>query len=285
MIIFTYEKHNSRMNPKPTSWSFSKAASPLLISVPHAGTLIEESVMKRLNHSAHHMIDTDWHMDEIAAEAAGSNASVLAALYSRYMIDLNRPANDQPLYQGATTGLVPSIDFDGNSLYREGQTPQADEIKQRIQDFWQSYHNQLGQVIEDKKQEYGFCLLLDCHSIRSQVPRLFEGALPDINIGTNNGLSASTELSNRIEKLCQQSNYSYIVNGRFKGGYITRNYAKPAEGVHAVQIEIAQHCYMIEQSPWTLNRKKAAQLVSFISLILEQMQQFADKLSEQRKNT
>ena len=179
------------MTNQNKTWSYVKANSPIVLSVPHAGTLLSDSVRTSLTSSARGLIDTDWHMDQIAMQAAQANASVLTAHYSRYMVDLNRSQDDNPLYKGATTGLVPTIDFDGNSLYVNGETPDDQEIKARIEGYWRSYHQQLTQVIKDTKKQFGFCLLLDCHSIRSKVPRLFDGTLPDINIGTNEGQTVS----------------------------------------------------------------------------------------------
>ena len=164
-----------------------------------------------------------------------------------------------------------------------GKTPDDQEIKARIEGYWRSYHQQLKQAIEDTKKQFGFCLLLDCHSIRSKVPRLFDDTLPDINIGTNEGKTVSRILSDHIESSCAQSGYSYVINGRFKGGYITRNYGSPLTDVHAVQIEIAQHIYMLEAEPWTLQPDGADRLVAFISEILLQMQGFANELTNQRE--
>ena len=270
------------MNQNET-WSYVKANSPIVMSVPHAGTQLSDSVRKKLTRSALGLIDTDWHMDKIATQAAQANASVLIAHYSRYMVDLNRPQDDKPLYKGATKGLVPTIDFDGNSLYINNVTPDDEEVQLRIINYWKSYHQQLKKVIEDTKNQYGFCLLLDCHSIRSKIPKLFDGILPDINIGTNEGQTIYSSLSKSIEKTCQQSSYSYVINGRFKGGYITRNYGNPLKGVHAVQIEIAQYTYMLEADPWTLLLDGANRLSAFINEILLQMQGFANKLSNQRE--
>ena len=265
------------------TWSYTELNSPVIMSVPHSGTKLSASVKAKLTDSALKLVDTDWHMDKIAAVAAQSSASVLVAQYSRYMIDLNRPQDDKPLYTGATTGLVPTIDFDGNPLYLTDQGPDERDIRSRILEYWTGYHQKLQQEIEAKKNKFGFCLLLDCHSIRSRVPRLFEGTLPDINIGTNNGTTTCSCLSERINEVCEQGKYSFVVNGRFKGGYITRHYGAPNSGVHAVQIEIAQSTYMVEAEPWSMIPNKADYLTDFLRRIVLQMQGFANDLSNQRE--
>lgn len=283
MFLFIYQIIGTTMTDQIHTWNYTKADSPIIMSVPHCGTKLSASVEGTLTKSALRLVDTDWHMDKISTAAARSSASVLFAQYSRYMIDLNRPQDDKPLYASATTGLVPTIDFDGNPLYLAGHEPDEQEFRTRIEKYWTGYHQKLRQEIQTTKSKFGFCLLLDCHSIRSKVPRLFDGTLPDINIGTNNGVTTSNCLSARITEVCEHSSYSYVVNGRFKGGYITRRYGDPASGVHAVQIEIAQSTYMTEAEPWTMIPSKADCLTEFISNIVAQMQEFASDLSNQKE--
>lgn len=265
------------------TWSYAEANSPIIMSVPHSGTKLSVSVKGNLTESALRLVDTDWHMDKIATAAAQSCASVLVAQYSRYMIDLNRPQDDKPLYAGATTGLVPTIDFDGNPLYLTNHEPDEQEFCARIEEYWVGYHQKLQQEIEATKNKFGFCLLLDCHSIRSRVPRLFDGSLPDINIGTNNGVTANRCLSDRINEICEQSSFSFVFDGRFKGGFITRHYGDPNSGVHAVQIEIAQSTYMIEAEPWQMIPNKVDYLTDFVRKTVLQMQGFANDLSNQKE--
>ncbi|MFD2206982.1 N-formylglutamate deformylase [Kiloniella antarctica] len=265
------------------TWSYTEADSPIVMSVPHSGRELSDVVKQKLTGSALSLVDTDWHMDTIVMEAAQTQASVLVAHYSRYMVDLNRPQDDKPLYAGATTGLVPSIDFDGNQLYLSGQGPDKRNVQLRVNEYWIGYHQKLRQIIDDTRNKFGFCLLLDCHSIRSKVPRLFDGTLPDINIGTNEGATAANRLSERINDVCEQSKYSYVFNGRFKGGYITRHYGQPMEDVHAVQIEIAQHTYMLETAPWTMLPAKVTYLTAFVGKIVGEMLGFAEELHTQGK--
>ena len=255
-------------------YSSAQGGSPLLLNVPHAGTEMPESVRAALTPEALDLSDTDWHMDRIARDVLPEGASLMTARQSRYVVDLNRPADDVPLYAGATTGLMSTIDFDGTPLYREGMEPDAAERDARIANYWQPYHDALAAEIERIRARHGYCLLLDVHSIRSRIPRLFEGRLPDLNLGTNVGESCAPALSDAAFAALQASGFSAVRDGRFKGGFITRNYGQPARGVHALQIEIAQECYMEEVSPWTYRPERADQLKVALSSLIAAMTSF-----------
>lgn len=234
--------------------------TPLLLNVPHAGTLLPDTLRARLRPEALDLCDTDWHMDRIARDILPEGASLICAKPSRYVVDLNRPADDLPLYAGATTGLISTIDFDGNPLYLSGQEPDEADRQARIDEVWTPYHAALAAEIERIRAAHGYCLLLDIHSIRSHVPRLFDGRLPDLNLGTNSGASAAQDLSDAAFEALKASGFSAVRDGRFKGGFITRHYGQPDRNVHALQIEIAQENYMLEQSPWTYVPEKADRL-------------------------
>ncbi|MBR9764428.1 MAG: N-formylglutamate deformylase [Rhodobacteraceae bacterium] len=251
-----------------------EGSSPLLLNVPHAGTDLPDSLRAALTEQALDLCDTDWHMDRIARDVLPEGASLMAARQSRYVVDLNRPADDLPLYSGNTTGLISTIDFDGTPLYRDGQEPDAAERAARIEDYWTPYHAALAAEIERIRALHGFCLMLDVHSIRSRVPRLFEGRLPDLNLGTNSGDSCAPALSDAAFAALEASRFSAVRNGRFKGGFITRHYGQPARGVHVLQIEIAQDCYMLEESPWTYLPERADQLKVALAGLIAAMTSF-----------
>ncbi len=214
--------------------------------------------------------DTDWHVDRLARLAVGSAAGMVAAEYSRYVIDLNRPADDQPLYPGAGTGLVPTETFAGEPLYSPGDEPDAEEQRFRRRRYWQPYHDRLHSTLEAIRRQHGFAILLDLHSIASRVPRLFDGRLPDLNLGTFDGRSCDPGLESVVgELLAGQDQFSWVVNGRFKGGYITRHYGQPSVGIHALQLEIAQACYMDESAPQAWSLERAEGLVSFLKQLVE----------------
>lgn len=249
-------------------------SGPVLLNVPHAGTVVPDALRDALRPEALELCDTDWHMDRIAQDVLPEDASLLVAKVSRYAVDLNRPSDDVPLYQTATTGLISTIDFDGTRLYREGMDPGAQARSARIARYWEPYHAALQAEIDRIRAAHGYCLLLDVHSIRSHVPRLFEGRLPDLNLGTNSGASCADALSDAAFGAIQDKGFSVVRNGRFTGGHITRHYGDPANGVHVLQIEIAQDCYMIEHSPWTYVPEKADRLKVVLTGLVGAMMDF-----------
>ncbi len=248
---------------------FVDGDSPLLINVPHAGVEVPPDIEQRLSTPARKLIDTDWHVHRLVDFAPDSAASLLQAMHSRYVIDLNRGADDKPLYAGPTTGLVPTETFDGTSLY-SGEPPDGEEVADRIERYWRPYHRQLSDALGRIRNRHGFAVLLDAHSIRSRVPRLFDGKLPDLNLGTYAGRSCAPDLAAGVcELLERQSRFRYVVDGRFKGGYITRHYGQPESGIHALQIEIAQSCYMDEEQPRHFDEEKAAPLKAFLHNVVD----------------
>lgn len=227
-----------------------RGSAPLLISLPHNGTALPDDIAHRLNDRARQVPDTDWHVARLYDFARELGASMLVPAYSRYVVDLNRPEDDVSLYPGQnTTGLCPIVQFSGEPVYRPGQEPQEAEVHQRVQRYWRPYHAALAQEIARLRGEHGRVVVWEAHSIRSVVPFLFEGRLPDFNLGTAGGASCSPALQQRLEAaLAAQDDYSFVVNGRFRGGYITRHYSDPAAGVQTVQLELAQLNYMDEDS-------------------------------------
>lgn len=232
-----------------TTFTLHRGCVPLLISLPHDGSFIPDEIAARMQPAARRSPDTDWHVARLyepLAEALG--ASVLKPRASRYVVDLNRPADGHALYPGQReTGLVPTVGFDGEPLYLDGDAPDAAEIEQRITGYWQPYHDALSQELARLCAEHGRAVLWEGHSIRSRVPMLFDGKLPDFNLGTATGTSCGAPLQARLQGCLEsQSRFAVAVNGRFKGGYITRHYGRPDAGVQAVQLELAQLNYMDE---------------------------------------
>ncbi len=227
-----------------------RGTKPLLISLPHDGIALPEDLAVRMTPEARGVPDTDWFVSRLYDFARSLGASILVPTFSRYVIDLNRPPDDVSLYPGQnTTGLCPAVRFNGEPVYLAGQEPAADEVAARVERYWRPYHDMLQSELARLRAEHGRVLLWEGHSIRSVVPFLFEGRLPDFNLGTAAGASCSPALQARLEAvLAGQSDYSWVANGRFKGGYITRQYGRPSEGVDAVQLELAQCTYMDEAS-------------------------------------
>lgn len=253
------------------TFTLTRGSAPLLISLPHDGSYIPEQLAKRLHPSARRSPDTDWHVARLYEPLAQElGASVLKPVASRYVIDLNRPADGQALYPGRReTGLVPTIGFDGEPLYLEGQEPDADEIRQRVDTWWHPYHLALAEEIARLKAQYGRVVLWEGHSIRSRVPMLFEGRLPDFNLGTADGSSCSADLQWSLTRVMEaQSRYDFVLNGRFKGGYITRHFGQPGERVQAVQLELAQCQYMNEEN-FVWDATKAPMVQGMIRQLLQ----------------
>lgn len=232
------------------TYTLHRGTAPLLVSLPHDGTRLPDDIAERLVPEARQVPDTDWHVSRLYAFARELGASMIVPTYSRYVVDLNRPPDDVSLYPGQnTTGLCPTVQFSGEPVYLAGREPTPEEVARRVDRYWAPYHAALAGEIARIRTEHGRAVLWEGHSIRAIVPFLFDGQLPDFNLGTAGGASCSADLQSRLEAvLANQKKYTFVVNGRFKGGYITRHYADPANGVQAVQLELAQRNYMDEDS-------------------------------------
>jgi N-formylglutamate amidohydrolase len=246
--------------------------APLIFSVPHAGTDVPPDIAPQLTAHAKTLPDTDWHVEKLYDFAPDLGATLIRANISRYVIDLNRPPQDESLYPGqATTGLCPPIEFDGTPIYQDGKEVGPDEVARRRQIYWQPYHDRLAAEIARVKQRHGYALLYDCHSIASRVPRLFPGTLPDLNLGTVNGTSCGVALQAKIAGIMHMSGFTQIVNGRFIGGHITRYHGKPSDNVHAVQMEKGQDCHLMDDGSNRLDAAKVAKLKPVLRQIAEAM--------------
>lgn len=241
---------------------FTAGRVPLLVSMPHVGLEIPPALEKRMTPAAALRADTDWHVDRLYDFLEGLGASVIRARYSRYVIDLNRDPENRALYPGANnTELCPTSTFDLEPLYRPGQEPGAEEIAERREAYWWSYHTCLQDELARLKDRHGVALLWDAHSIRSIVPRFFEGRLPDLNLGSGGGGTAAAALQQAVVAVAEgQQRYSHVLNGRFKGGFITRAYGRPEEGVHALQLELSQATYMDETPPFGFREDLAVEI-------------------------
>lgn len=262
------------------AFEFSKGKLPLLVSIPHAGTALTPEVEAGLSEAARTLPDTDWHIPALYNFVRSLGASVLVGNYSRMVIDLNRPSDDKPLYTTATTGLFPDTLFDGSATFMPGKTPDARQRQAALDAVWLPYHQQLRDELERLKAEYGYALLFDAHSIASRIPRLFEGMLPDLNLGTHGGRSCDALIEEHlVARMASQQQYSWVVNGRFKGGYITRAYGNPAQGVHAVQLELAQRNYMDEQPPFGYREERANALRPLLEQLISAMMSSAQQIA------
>ena len=251
-------------------FTLHRGDAPLLLSLPHDGSLIPPALAQRMVPAARRAPDTDWHVSRLYAFARELGASILVPRHSRYVVDLNRPEDDVSLYPGQnTTGLCPIVQFSGEPVYLEGQGPDAAEVAARVDTYWRPYHQSLQSELARIHARHGRAVLWEGHSIRGVVPFLFEGRLPDLNLGTAAGASCSPVLQSRLEAvLASQDDYDWVANGRFKGGHITRHYGDPGNGVDAVQLEISQRNYMDETS-FDWDEGKAARLQRVLRALLE----------------
>lgn len=246
------------MNGETPTYALITGTQPLLLSIPHLGTEIPAGLQSGMADVARLRQDTDWHLDRLYGFAQAMGASILQAKVSRYVIDLNRPPNGDSLYPGQTTTTLCPVDtFHGETLYPEGAAPDAAEQAHRLRTYWQPYHQQLRQELDRLKAAHGAVLLWDAHSIASVLPRLFEGRLPDLNFGTADGRSCAPALLDAVVEVARGSTFSHVVNGRFKGGYITRHYGQPEQHVHGIQLEMGQALYMQEAAPFAYAPAKA----------------------------
>jgi formiminoglutamase len=253
-------------------FEFTQGTLPLLFSAPHAGTALTPEVEQGLSEAASALPDTDWHIPQLYDFLGESGASMLVANYSRFVIDLNRPPDNEALYTTATTGLYPETLFDGTPTFKPGMTPTLAQRQGYLETIWMPYHQQIQQELARIREKFGFALLFDAHSIASVIPRLFSGKLPDLNLGTNGGLSCSPAISEALTACCRaQTEFSWVMNGRFKGGYITRAYGKPEQNQHALQLELAQCNYMDEAPPFGWRGDKAASLQPLLKKLIAAM--------------
>ena len=251
-------------------FSLHRGSVPLLVSLPHDGTFVPDDIAMRLTPDARRVPDTDWHVARLHGFARELGASLLVPTHSRYVVDLNRAEDDTSLYPGQnTTGLCPVRGFDGRPLYLDGQEPTPDDVRRRVDAYWRPYHAALAGELERLRAEHGRVVLWEGHSIRGELPWLFPGRLPDLNLGTAGGASCSPELAERLALvLARQDGYDWVANGRFKGGHITRHYGRPELGIDAVQMEIAQRTYM-DESSFDWQPEKAAALQPVLRALLE----------------
>jgi len=263
------------MNPVKVS----RGDSPVILGFPHGGTYVPGDIRNRLNSNGLILADTDWHIVQLY-EGLLPGASTVEATFHRYVIDANRDPAGQSLYPGQnTTGLCPITDFDGRPIWIEGEEPSEKDIHSRTAEFHTPYHQALTAEVERVKALHGIAVVYDCHSIRSQIPFLFEDTLPDLNIGTDNGKTCTPEIETRVTEAAKGSSYSSILNGRFRGGWTTRHYGQPAKGWHAVQMEIAQSAYLVsEVPPFAFDATKSKPLREILKNILTALEAAAGRM-------
>ncbi|MBL0124216.1 MAG: N-formylglutamate deformylase [Betaproteobacteria bacterium] len=266
-------------------WKLIRGDSPVIVNVPHAGIELPAEWSTRITDAARRMPDTDWHVEKLYRFAPLVEATLMWATYSRIVVDLNRDPSGVALYPGASnTEVCPASTFHDEPIYREGMAPGTTEIAERVAQYWQPYHVQLSAEIERIKARHGYCILLDAHSIVSEAPRFFSGRLPDLNLGTADGSSCDPALADAaFAVLTGARGFTAVHNGRFKGGYITRHHGRPVEGMHALQLEMAQSCYMDENHPAEYHPDRAAPLLNVLQMLIQTLLAWRPELGEPPK--
>jgi N-formylglutamate amidohydrolase len=252
-------------------YRLTRGDAPLIVNVPHAGTLVPDAVGSRLTLAARALPDTDWHVEKLYDFVTDRGATLMCATQSRYVVDLNRDPSGDELYAGGdNTELCHTRTFADEPIYAHGTAPTPDEVTQRTVTHFLPYHQALNAEVKRVKARHGYAVLLDGHSIRSEVPRFFAGRLPDLNLGTASGMSCANELqAAAVTVVADAPGFSHVVNGRFKGGWITRHYGRPHDAVHALQLEMAQRCYMDEAPPFRWAAARAAPLVAVLTRLVD----------------
>lgn len=259
-----------------------KGSSPIVLGMPHVGVFLPDDMRENLNANGRKLADTDWHIERLF-DGVLDDATSVQATFHRYGIDANRDPAGESLYPGQnTTTFVPLSDFDGINIWET--VPTADEVEQRLQAFHVPYHAALKLELERVRDLHGFAILFDCHSIRSHIPFLFEGVLPDLNVGTNNGTTCAPSIEQAAYGVAQNANgFSAVLNGRFKGGWTTRHYGQPATGIHAIQLEIAQSTYLsAEAAPWDYDPVKADKLHTHLKTMLTSLADLGTTLGDSK---
>jgi N-formylglutamate deformylase len=254
-------------------FTLHRGTQPLLVSVPHVGRELPQDQRHRYVERAFGFEDADWHLERLFHFVKALGASFIVPRWSRYLIDLNRPPENAPMYPGVNnTELCPTRFFTGDALYRAGMAPDASEIRRRVSTYWQPYHDALRAELKRIHTQHGHVVLFDGHSIKSELPWLFEGRLPDLNLGTAQGQSCAPSLRAALGRVLDaQALYTHVIDGRFKGGHITRHYGQPDRGVHAVQLEMCWSCYMAERPPFELDAQRTARLVPVLQALVQTM--------------
>ncbi len=265
-----------------TVFEIKQGTSPVILGLPHTGTEVPPAIWERLNDNGRILADTDWHIHDLYAGLL-PEATTVRATFHRYVIDANRDPEGVSLYPGQnTTGLVPSTDFDGVAIWKDGEEPTEDDIAARLANFHAPYHAALAAEVERVKAIHGIAVVYDCHSIRSDIPFLFEGTLPDFNIGTDGGKTCDSTIQDAaVDVALYADGYTSILNGRFKGGWTTRHYGQPDTGVHAIQMELAQSTHLTtETPPFAYDEAKAAKLRIHLKNILTRIEDAALALAK-----
>jgi N-formylglutamate deformylase len=263
-----------------TPFEVMRGDGPVILGQPHGGIYVPEAILDQFNENGRKLADTDWHITRLYEDLC-EGATIVRANFHRYLIDANRDPAGQSLYPGQnTTGLCPLTDFNGEAIFRAGLEPDGAEIARRTGAWHRPYHQALEAEVARVKAIHGYAIIFDCHSIRSRIPFLFDGDLPDFNIGTNGGVTCDPVVERAALDICSSAEgFTHVLNGRFKGGWTTRHYGRPQDGIHAIQMEIAQRQYMDEHTTWNWREERAQEVRAVLKSLFVKLNQIAPQLS------
>ena len=252
---------------------------PIVLAMPHTSCYVPDEIHETFTDSAKQLVDTDWNIHQLYDELL-PDATIVRAMFHRYVIDANRSPEDSPLNaENSSTALCSLTTFEGDALYLPDREPDKNEIDRRLERYYAPYHNALKEALYHVRTKHGIVMLLDCHSVRSTLPYIDSSNFAELNIGTNHGTSCALIVQNTVLGICRRNHdYTVILNGRFKGGFTTQQYGNPSEGIHAIQMELAQSTYMQEMSPWTFHVEKAERLRIVLARVLNALRVLAIKL-------
>jgi N-formylglutamate deformylase len=253
-------------------YKFTPGTTPLIVGMPHAGSILPDEIAAAMTPAALAQMDIAWHVNRLYDFAPALGAAVLASRYSRYVIDMNRSPDGLNLFAGkGNTGLCPVERFDHEPLYRDDMTPDEAEVEARLNRYWRPYHDRLGNELKRLRERHGVAVLFDAHTIRSEVGRFFTGEVPQLNLKSGGGKCAAPDLVRRLAAICASADdYTHVVDGKYKGGYIVRHYGDPANGVHSLQLELVQATHM-DESSFEYQPEKAEGIRRFLRPLLEEI--------------
>lgn len=268
--------------PADSYFRFQRGELPVLIEVPHAGLAIPEVVRSELRTPLEHVLrDADLFVDQLYAEAPGRGASMLTALTSRYVIDLNRAPDDvdlrtvpdHPAPRGAASrGVVWRTTTDGRPLLRRPLSYR--QLEARLRRFHRPYHAALRAELQRLRSEHGYAIAIAAHSMPSvgRGPGGRSVKRPDVVPGSRGRTSADPRLLDLVAGHFEDAGLSVRHDDPYRGGYTTAHYGRPAEGWHVVQIELSRALYVDERT----SEPKAdgfARLQSLLGALIEKVGQ------------
>jgi N-formylglutamate deformylase len=223
------------------TYRYQPGETPVLMCISHVGTAVPAEAAAAMTDAALALPDTDWDIDRLFHFAPALGVGFLKASVSRHVVDLNRdPADADGL------PVCPFVTLGGTPVYRPGAEPGAGTIAERLDAYWQPFHERLDAALTTIRDRFGVAVLIDLHSIPSA--RIGADAW-DVSLGTWDGATASPALADRMAAALEAAGSNLIeIDGPVRGGHVVRRYGRPQQGVHALTVVVNQDMY-IEAEP------------------------------------